>query len=366
MVYHQVSEKKMPKPMSLEDLKAQNEQEDQARQEAEAIQTESDDDVSVEYVENDETEASSAAWLADDEPDDDPSPDGEQEDSEAKTANSNDDRSVSLSKHIDVRQKLKGKLHEKDDENQQLKQRIADLEAKLSGSSDDGQIKKPQTATTKTEIDVGEKPKRADFDDEDDYFDARDEWRDKKRLAESNQKQQEAQVQKQKETVQKAVDDHYSRASKLVEKHKIEPEVYQGADKAFRQALDDVQPGKGEAIADALISMIGEESEKLVFHIGRNKQRRAELAQAIKDDPVGNKAMMLLGTWRGEIKSPGKRTTKAPAPAPNIGTGNGAAATVKTKALKKKYEKACASNDMQARIDAKFEAKKAGVDVSQW
>ncbi len=351
-------------PETLEELKRKNEQEAAAKAEAQEQANVSDENASEQSAEAKAEESSSEAWLTDGEPEeqttdsDEPEVNLEGEDSDRDEKK---DRTVPMAKHIDVRQQLKGRLRETKDENQQLKDRIATLEQSLSGKAE----KKPAESSNvqSQKFDVGAKPKRADFDNEDDFLDARDEWRDKKRLAESNQAQREAQLLKQKETVEKSVSDHYDRASKLVEKHNIDPSAYQSADKEFRQALDDVHPGKGEVVADALISMIGDDSEKLVFYVGRSKERREQLARAIADDPVGVKASMLLGTWKGELKAPGKRTTNAPAPMPNL---HGETKPTSNKQYKRKYDDAHKKGDIQTAFNMKRAAKQAGVDVSQW
>lgn len=160
---------------------------------------------------------------------------------------------------------LKGELNDTKDENTELKERIAALEA---GNA-------PQAPK---ENKLPSRPTREQFDYDDDAYDAAvDDWNDKKLDARLNDHAQKSQTKSQQEsqqqaaiaTQQKHLDDHYGRASKLVEDGKVTEESYKNADSVVRQSLEAILPKQGNTIANALISTLnslGDGSEKVMYH----------------------------------------------------------------------------------------------------
>lgn len=215
------------------------------------------------------------------------------------------------------------------------------------------------------------RPKLEDFDhDEDAHAEALDKWDDARLEAKVRQattgQQQNTQRQQEVEAFTKTVDQHYERAAKLAKEHGITAEVYQQSDLAVRTAIEQVMPNQGDLVTDQLINALGEGSEKVMFYIGRNKGKTAELQSAILSDPSGMKAMAFLGKMSSEANGPQKRTSRAPKPATQIKGDESAKVSAEAKALKAAYEKADKSGDTQARFDARRKAKQAGVDVSSW
>ena len=250
--------------------------------------------------------------------------------------------------------KLKAKLERKHSEEiEKLNARIEELESSQSSS------------------DLN-KPKREDFYDSDDpdeaYADALVDYKFKKHMAQQAAKSQEAtatrqQIERQQQ-VEKGLDQHYERAAKLAEKSGITPELYQSADYQVRQAIDNVFPKSGDAITDALIADLGEGSEKVFYNLGVNRGRLNKLTSLLKQDPKGIRAAVYLGQLGAELAAPQKRTTRAPAPSPEVKGDQQQSAEVSK--LQRKYKEAHKSGNTQAAFDARMEAKRAGVDVSNW
>jgi len=335
----------MGQPMTLEELKAENANEDltdtETTQVEEEVTLEEAAEVETEEVsetgesseaETEETEAE--AWMQTDEP-------------ASEQAESFTGSDIKRAKD-----KLKAKLNRQhDEEKKELLQRIEALEGR-------GAINNAPAPMAK--------PKREDFyqaDDPDEaYTDALLEYK----LGNVQAKQAEANAEKEVQARQKQaldnvssqVDQHYERAAKLADEVNISPEVYQSADLAVRQTIESVMPNQGDMITDQLISRIGDGSEKVMYYLGRNPSAQLELQAKLRDDSSGIAAAIYLGSLKTKIAQPVKRKTSAPKPTTQLKGGN-----TPTSDWQKKYNK---EKDVQKRFDLKQEAKASGVDTKNW
>jgi len=175
---------------------------------------------------------------------------------------------------------------------------------------------------------------------------------------------QTSQQQNRLNQLNSEVDKHYERALKLAQQNGIRSDVYQQSDLNVRTALDEVMPGQGDAVADGLIAHLGEGSEKVFYYLGRNPTKLAELKNKLIQDRSGLKAAVFLGQLQASFKAPARKPSNAPPPARQI-TGD-ASPTPTATAMKKRYEKAEASGNVQAAYEARKAARAAGVDVSSW
>ena len=322
---------------TLEELKAENAAIEAAENES---APQADESEVVEDV---------AATEAEEEPEDLAETEGEPEaESEvegwmqSEADNSQDDNAVPVAAHIKMRSKLKGKIQDRDTE-------IEDLKAQLAAKPQ----AQPVTAPTV-------RPKRDDFfeaDEPDDaYDDAMFAWRNNQQASTKAINDQQAQQQTVIANINTSVDEHYNRAATLAADNNIKPEVYQQSDAVVRNAI-------GEDITNALIANMGAGSEKVMFNLGRNPVKLAELQKAMADDPNGLKAMMLLGKMSADLM-PKKRKTMAPRPATNI--KGDASPNSSHKALKKKYDAAHKAGNQQEAYDVKKQAKQAGASTREW
>lgn len=265
---------------------------------------------------------------------------------------SNEDQSVPVSKHIKVRTKLKGEIREQKSELEKLRAENAKMQESILHHG------KPTQPSAR--------PKIEDFDfDDDEYNKALDKWDDERLTAKVSELQnagnQQAQFKARQESLEQSVTDHYERASTLIESAGISADVYKEADTAVRLAVDAVMPGKGDEVVNFMISNLGDNSEKLMYYVGRNPQVLEELKATLANDPSGMKTMLYLGRKSVEVTAPKKKASKAPAPATAVSgdanlTGSGSA-------LLKKYNKA---GSVQDRIDIKRQAKQAGIKTADW
>lgn len=263
------------------------------------------------------------------------------------------ENAVPVNTHVRMKQKLKGRLSEKDDEIIKLRQEIDAL-------------KKPQQAPIA--VDPAERPKREDFTDDSDYDAALDRYEDKRVESRFNrieaQRQQDDQQRQYTVNIQQSVDAHYDRAAKLVDASGISPEVYQNADRTVRAAIDALMPGAGDHIADQLISNLGEGSEKVMYYLGNNKIALAEFESLLAKDKSGLQAAIYLGKQQQRLISPSRKESTAPPPEKQIAGDEHI--SINTGDLKKKYDAAHKKGDIQTAFSAKRAAKKAGVDTSRW
>ncbi len=335
---HQTLDELKADNTEAEELEAETTQVDVDETDDEVVDVETDEvDEAGELDESDAEETETEDWMKGDTDDDN--------DDGATSSATFDDSDMAK-----TRRKYKGKLAEKDEENERLR---AENEALKSGKG------VPQKLA---------KPNRDNFEDDDAFHEAmvdyKIEVKDASRKAEQAHTTQQTQRQEKARETADAVDKHYERAVTLATESGITPEMYQNADFRVRNMVNSLFPDAGDAITDALIANLGEGSEKVMFSIGVKDSRLKELHTLFQQDPTGVKASMYLGTLKAELNAPRKRKTNAPKPAPDI---NGDAQKDETsRKLKKRYDEADKKGDLQSRFNTRREAKKAGVDTSNW
>jgi len=256
-----------------------------------------------------------------------------------------------------VRRKYQAKAAETAAENDQLRIELEELKKKVNST--------PVTQP----VSLANKPKRVDFEDEDEYIEALTDFKIKLAREQDNAStvvtEQQRKAQEQNQRVAESVDAHYTRAIKLAEKSGITPEAYHSADLNVRRSINDVFPGGGDLITDALISSLGEGSEKVFYNIGVNPSRRAKLTELLREDNSGIKAATFLGELKAQLNAPDKRVSAAPAPADQI-SGDVTNGNSKARDMREKYKKAHEKGDLQTAFNIKKDAKAAGHDVKSW
>jgi len=259
-----------------------------------------------------------------------------------------------VSAHIRAKRKLKGRIEGKNTEIEELRKEIEDL--------------KKQKLTPPLRDETLVRPKEGDYESIEAYYTALEEYEDKridsKLSVVHGQRQLRDTQTKAIEKLNKAVDDHYVRADKLVKESGISAETYKQSDEAIRNAIEAVRPGQGNIIVDQMISLLGEGSEKVMYKLGRSNALRGELITLLTEDPHGLRATAFLGEQRAKLLLTKRRTSNAPTPASEI---NGdSTSSNKERVFKKKYEAAHAKGSAQAAYNAKKDARAAGVDTSKW
>lgn len=340
----------MAEHLSLKELKEQNAQDEATKVETEEVEqttetvtapTEEADTNAADTESNEEVEAE--VWM------------------QTEKANSDDQKGGFKPNHeaARTRKRLKAKLNEKDDELESMR---AELEQLRSGRVE------PKTVA------LPSRPKREDFDYDDDAYDAAvDEWNDKKldaRLASHTQKSAETQQQEtannaRAKQVETSLNGHYGRVEKLVGEGKFSQDAYDSAELTVRNAMERIHPNAGDQVTDNLITTlnsIGEGSEKVMYQLGVNPSKLLELQNKIASDPSGFTAMAYLGSLQAQISTPTRKRSNAPQPGSKVEGEGGAKGQAGT--MQKAYLKA--GDDIQSRINIKRKAKSQGIDTSNW
>jgi len=244
---------------------------------------------------------------------------------------------------------LKADLKESNTELEELRRKVEQLSQP-----------KPQEPTVST------RPKLEDFDyDEDLHNNALDQWYEAKidsKLQSTQQaNNQEHQASLAQEQLNVSVNAHYEKAADLINSGKVTEEAYQSGEKAIRNMLDQVIPGRGEVIADQLIGHLhnsGEGSEKVWFHLGNNSAALSGLKDSLTRDPSGIQAGIYLGQLQLKTIKPTRKRSSAPKPAAKL-KGD----SKKMSSFKKQYDK---SEDVSERIRLKRAAKDRGESTINW
>jgi len=325
---------------SLEELKAQNAAEEaaQAKQpEVEEVEAEEATELEAEQpetTEGGEVEESEEDWL--------------KEDSAEEKKQSD---LVPAAVLAETRRKLRGQVSEKDAEIQRLKSELDQVRANPAATS--SQDLELEVAVESWEY---EGDNYARYKAELDARNAR-----KIMQAESARAQQAQQIEQQQREIAEQVDQHYDRVESLVASGKITVEKFKAAEANLIAKLDQMT-GAGEAVMKKFISSIGVGSEKVVTHLGTNSAAQQRLEQELKRDPSGIAAAIYLGGLREKFNSAPVNKPKT-APAPDVPLKGKAPAT---SSHYKAYEKAVAADNPTAMLEAKRNARAAGIDTSKW
>jgi len=338
--------------MTLEELKRKNAEAEAARLDTAQSNTADSEDVPAEDEEPLEPESATGE-------------EGETEDAQeiptwmqSEDQTSQDGDHVPVKAHVSMRKKLKARAKEAESEVETLRQEIEKLKT--------GTV----TAAPQTNAPV-KRPKLEDYDyDEDKYNNAIDDWMESKLSAKLNsfeeESQQARQQRLQKESLEKSVNDHYERAAKLVEDGLLTAEEYHNSDAVVRRRLDAIAPGKGDAVTDNILAVLGEGSEKVIVALSRNPTYMMELENRLQSDATGSKALVYLGSLTNQFnQASGRRSTNAPKPVKRV-NGDASAPSSGERSSKKAYEAAHKSGDRQKAFDIKRKAKADGINVREW
>jgi len=263
---------------------------------------------------------------------------------------------VPVATHIRMKQKLKGRLSDSNEEIELLREENKALKAGITTP-----VGRPKV--------LPKRPKENDYDTIQEYDEAMDEYDEKVHQIRSETSNKEVQIKnaqmRAQENLKKAVDSHYERAAKLIQDNGIDTEVYKKTDFNIREAIETIRPGMGDIITDQIISVMGEGSEKVLYYLGRNKNALNEFKTLLNEDNSGLKISLFLGQHRERLLNTKQKASKAPPPDSDI-KGDDTPLSVKDSAFLKRRKAAIKKGNIQLAYNIKKEAKVAGVDVSNW
>jgi hypothetical protein len=247
---------------------------------------------------------------------------------------------------------LRGQLREEQEKASKLEQELVELRQ---------QIQQPKPTT--------DKPAPENYGTDAEFQEALIDWKLAQKVAETQSAMAVAEQRQTQEArmteMAAAVDSHYDRAAELITKSGISEDTYQMADRIVRQAIDAIYPKGGDVMTDALIESMGDGSEKVIYHLGVNASKRGMLADMLRADKSGRKALVYLGKLNAELSMPTKRDSRAPEPAAEI-SGDKKGGNANSRKMKEEYKKAHDKGDAQKAFDLKRAAKVKGVSTADW
>lgn len=337
--------------MSLADLKALAAAEDK-QETLDNVESELEADEEVTEVEQEAEEGE-----AEDKPEAEADTEEGDDDSETEEWAKPAKGAVPLEKHVEVRQKLKAKLHDVTDELEKLRAENEALRAGVGQSTNQPQAAAPKMPRM-DDPEIG-------YDDEK-FYQAMAVYNEKLveyklSVREHGQAKQSQQQQFEME-IKGAVDKHYERAEALVNKKIVSAENYQAADHIVRKSVEEILPGMGEVVTDNIIARLGEGSEKVIYHLGINPAALSKLKEAFRSDPTGFAASIYMGELKAKFNS---ATAEKPERSLRPDKALNGTAKSSSSALSK-YRAAEKSGDVSGMIAAKRLAKEKKLDTSNW
>lgn len=232
------------------------------------------------------------------------------------------------------------------------------------------ELKNSSVASNQQSTSPTKRPRILDFNSDEEYEEAMDKWEQEfgQNIVNHITNNQTKQYQQKQvvDRVQKEVSKFYERAEALLKQHSIQPEAYVTATRKVVDSLDKINPGNGEALFNSLVATVGEHSEKIIYHVGRNTKALSEFQSLLLDDPSGSKALVYLGSLKSKaLENKNKRSSRAPAPSASVQGETTATSTSESK-LKKQWEDAHRKGDAQKAYNLRAKARQAGIDVNKW
>ena len=230
--------------------------------------------------------------------------------------------------------KLRSSRREARSENEDLKARIAELEARTNPQS------QHQAHTTQPQVTAF--PDRYDHDTDEQFQAAVQSYIANQVSATQQQGQQTAAQQQAQQVIDESMGGHYKRAGDLVQKLKVEVSDYEQAEQAVRQSL-------GDLAYEQLVDSVGDGSEKLTYHWGKNpaklQQAAAELQAEINRTGGAFKFVAQSARLADSIQMQSKTRQISQAPAADPGLPSSGGNNASDAAILKKVEKLTAGRD---------------------
>ncbi len=332
----------MPEVMSLDELRALN-----AAEEAKAAQApEIDEAEEVEDIEEEEVGAEAEEVELEDKGEAEP----EDEPDFAKAES--DKGAVPVAKHVEIKHRLQGKIADKDAEIAELKQKLEHVQAAPPQHIED--------------LEIAKEAWEFDGTTEEYYrYKAQIDARNAIKLQRSELQRQAVEKRQRDESarVDAALDNHYDRAANLIADGVIKDiDSFKNAESVVVQSLDRLDPGAGKFIVETMISRLGEGSEKVIYHLGRNPTSLRELEQKLREDPSGISAAMYVAEKKALFLSKPINKPK-PVPKPDVPL-QGKAPKVSTH--KAEFLRAEKAGNYERASAARKAAKAAGENIDSW
>lgn len=331
--------------MSLEELRAQAEQEDEQQEEgqseAEATEEPEETAESEEEAEG-ETEQPEESDDLELELDGEPEPDQQKPSAEEALVHK-------LTKQRKKRQEVEG-------ENETLKQRLEALEKQLHGGQQSAPAAPPQGDAAEPKIpdlyDDGIDGDRQKYDKAmKDFFVRYQQYQNRHQQAEQQQEQYQEQVKKRTQALAE-------RAAKFSKDNNVNVDRVANA---LDKATSEIDEATGiDGALTTLLDSVGDGSEKVAYYIGTNEGAMAKVKQLLQEDPNGFKAIAYM-TRQAEKLRPKhtKQVSKAPEPDEPL-KGDSSKGSAQSNKVQAMWDKA---DTPQKMMEARKKARELGVKL---
>lgn len=238
-------------------------------------------------------------------------------------------------------------------ENEELKARLAELEARINGSTPPAKQPEPSVSLGdipkapvmyENGIDTPEKLSQAQWK----YMQEVEAYKSRQ-LAVEQQKQQ-AQEAMKKRQLSLAGD-----AAKFISEHKLNQDV---AITTIQKATDEIDAIAGDGAMATLLDYVGEGSSRVAYLLGRNETKLNELKNIMAQDKTGLKAVSYL-TRLLAVKP--KTRVMSNAPEPDQPLKGDAASSATAKQLQKQYDEA---KDEDELLSIRRKAREMGISLT--
>jgi len=343
--------------MSLEDLRAQAEED-------EATTTEVDEPESQDELEPDETESEEGS--SDEEGEDTEEAeesddfelelDGEPEPDRQKPS-AEDALIHKLTKERKKRQQESAKASDRQTEVDELKAQIAEMQKAMNTGQ-----QQPQQRQTQPEAQYPPVPLLYEngVDTPEQYSRAYQQWVSECKRIDESSNQRKQQSDEYATAMRSKTEGLAKRAAKFATDNKVS--VDRVAD-ALNRATDEVDEATNiEGSLAYLLDSVGDGGERVAYYIGTNDNAMSQIKALLKDDPNGFKAIAHMTRLAEKLKPKhSKRLSKAPAPDESL-RGDGSPAS--SRKLQEAFDKASKTSDLKAMRDVQKQAEARGVKLT--
>lgn len=334
--------------MSLEDLKAQAEAEEENTEEQEP---ETQDEPEQEEAEDAEAEEGSSEEEEGDETEDEPSDDFELElDGEPEPGQQKPSPEDALVYKL-TKQKAKAKEYKSE-----LEELKAELAALKSGTSQPQAQQRPQQpAQHYPPVPVLYED---GIDTKEQYTQAYQRWMADCKAIDQRNAQADQQKSEYKRQMEDMTHNLAKRLGKFASEHKIKDDrVISAAEKATSE-IDEAT--KIEGSLAYLLDSVGDGGERVAYYIGTNEGAMAKVKELLQADSTGLKAVAHMTKLAAQLKPKHSiRTSKAPAPDRPV-KGDGSSVGSIAKKLQAEWDKATKREDL---MNVRRKAREAGVKL---
>lgn len=342
--------------MSLEELKAQAEEEERRKADEESDQDDQDDTQDQDVDDQDDLGDDDDDQGDDDKGEDDkPSDDFELElDGEPDPDRQSHDPVKSV---VHKLTKTRKRAQAAESEAEKLQRENEELKAQLAGRSPQTEPDKPQEAAVKYP------PVPVLYENglntQEQYNEAYQKWWAECRRIDQESDKRNTEKRRFEQTLNEKKESLANNVVKFMQENKISEDRVVSAIETATEAFDDAMQIEGTFAW--LMDSVGDGSERVAYYLGTNENARGKILELMEKDPSGLKATAEMTRMAVGLK-PKKRKQTSQAPEPDEAVrGDGSSPSARK--LQEAYDKASDKSDLRKMRDIKRKAEAKGVTL---